>query len=139
MIRTLRSPLWILGIVLATGISTAPAVHAQAAPNQSDTSGTNVFNNTAPRFGPRPGANADLIRTATRLSQELTDAQNAYNQAEQAATQSVRRFARGPGQPCVNPALARLNQAIQQAQTFVQQLDSQELQRLRATPGLKIW
>lgn len=132
---------WILGtasIALLSEISMAAPAIAQT-PNQSDTSGINVFNNTAPRFAPSPGLNADVISTASRISQELTAAQNAYNAAEQAAGQSVRRFARRQTPECVNPALGRLNQAVSEARAFVEQLDDDQLARLRATPGLKIW
>jgi len=126
-----------VGVALVGGGLWAGSAQAQVN-NQSDTSGTNVFNNTAPRFPSRPGINPDTLATANRLSQELTEARNAYNTIEQEATRAPRRFARGPGEECVNPALSRLNEAIKASQDFLSGLDSTQLEQLRSA-NLKIW
>ncbi|HEY9807255.1 MAG TPA: hypothetical protein V6D04_11845 [Candidatus Obscuribacterales bacterium] len=135
--RNTRWLSWMVGVALVGGGLWAGSAQAQVN-NQSDTSGTNVFNNTAPRFPSRPGINPDTLATANRLSQELTEARNAYNTIEQEATRVPRRFARGPGGECVNPALSRLNEAIKASQDFLSGLDSTQLEQLRSA-NLKIW
>ena len=135
--RNTRWLSWMVGVALVGGGLWAGSAQAQVN-NQSDTSGTNVFNNTAPRFPSRPGINPDTLATANRLSQELTEARNAYNTIEQEATRVPRRFARGPGEECVNPALSRLNEAIKASQDFLSGLDSTQLEQLRSA-NLKIW
>jgi hypothetical protein len=135
--RNTRWLSWMVGVALVGGGLWTGSAQAQVN-NQSDTSGTNVFNNTAPRFPSRPGVNPDTLATANRLSQELTEARNAYNTIEQEATRVPRRFARGPGGECVNPALSRLNEAIKASQDFLSGLDSTQLEQLRSA-NLKIW
>ncbi|MBW4488042.1 MAG: hypothetical protein KME12_09650 [Trichocoleus desertorum ATA4-8-CV12] len=135
--RSKRWASWIVGVALVGGSCFAGSAHAQIN-NQSDTSGTNVFNNTAPRF-PTPGLSPDTLATATRLSQELTNARNAYTTTEQEATRVPRRFARGPGGDCVNPALSRLNEAIRASEEFLSGLSSAQVEQLRRTSNLKIW
>src|SRR6476469_1346050 len=125
--RNTRWLSWMVGVALVGGGLWAGSAQAQVN-NQSDTSGTNVFNNTAPRFPSRPGINPDTLATANRLSQELTEARNAYNTIEQEATRVPRRFARGPGGECANPALSRLNEAIKASQDFLSGLDSTQLE-----------
>lgn len=137
MRRSVQQILCYFSVVVGVGICTATSVGAQP-PNQSDTSGTNVFNNTAPRFRTPAGLDPELVNRASQISQELTDAQNAYNAAEQAAAQTVRRYAVRPTEPCVNPVLDRLNRAVEQARTFLAGLDQNQLDQLKAT-GLKIW
>lgn len=141
MPKTPMNP-WLLSILLAGaawGMSPMGA-SSQEIPGgfNSDTSGGNVFNNTAPRFPSRPGLSPDTLATANRLSQELTDARNAYNTTEQEATRVTRRFARGPGESCVNPALSRLNEAIRASEEFLSGLSSTQLEQLKSA-NLKIW
>ena len=135
--RSTRWVSWVVGVALVAGSCWAGSAQAQVN-NGSDKSGTNVFNNTAPRFPSRPGINPDTLATANRLAQELTEARNAYNTTEQEATRVPRRFARGPGEECVNPALSRLNEAIKASQDFLSGLDSTQLEQLRSA-NLKIW
>ncbi|MBD2121664.1 hypothetical protein [Trichocoleus sp. FACHB-262] len=137
--RSKRWASWIVGVALVGGSCFAGSAQAQVQiNNQSDVSGTNVFNNTAPRFPSRPGLNPDTLATANRLAQELTAARNAYNTTEQAVTRVPRRFARGPGEECVNPALSRLNEAIRASQEFLSGLDSTQVEQLKSA-NLKIW
>lgn len=135
--RSVQRMLWISGVLLAAGICTAAPASAQT-PNQSDVTGTNVFNNTAPRFRTPAGLDTELVTRAGQISQELTDAQTAYNAAEEAASRAVRRFAVRPSEPCNNPALDRLNRAVEAARTFLGGLDQNQIDQLRAS-GLKIW
>jgi hypothetical protein len=140
MPRMAWKTVFVSGLLVGGAILIAP-LNANADPSPgaaSDTSGGNVFNNIAPRFPSRPGINPDTLATANRLSQELTEARNAYNTIEQEATRVPRRFARGPGGECVNPALSRLNEAIKASQDFLSGLDSTQLEQLRSA-NLKIW
>ncbi|MEP0869890.1 hypothetical protein NDA01_08750 [Trichocoleus desertorum AS-A10] len=133
---------WLLSMLLAGGAlgMTPLSAYSQEIPGgfNSDISGGNVMNNTAPRFPSRPGLNPDTLATANRLAQELTAARNAYNTTEQAVTRVPRRFARGPGEECVNPALSRLNEAIRASQEFLSGLDSSQVEQLKSA-NLKIW
>ena len=133
----MRSLSWVVGIALIGGVGLATPASAQN--NQSDIGGTNTFNNVAPRFAPGQILTPELISTANRLSQDLADAQNAFNTAETEASRTPRRFARGPGEDCVNPALARLNEAVQASQEFLNGLSAEQLEQLRRTANLKIW
>lgn len=135
----MRSLSCLIGIVLIGGMSLDAPASAQQQTNESSVTGTNTFNNTAPRFGPGPILTPALIATANRLSQDLADAQNAYNTAETEASRTPRRFARGPGEDCVNPALSRLNEAVQASQEFLSGLSAEQLEQLRRTANLKIW
>nr|WP_290224445.1 hypothetical protein [Trichocoleus desertorum] len=131
---------FVKGLLLGGAILIAP-FNANAEPTPgaaSDYSGGNVMNNTAPRF-PTPGLSPDTIATANRLSQELASARNAYTTTEQEATRVPRRFARGPGGDCVNPALSRLNEAIRASEEFLSGLSSAQVEQLRRTSNLKIW
>jgi hypothetical protein len=134
----MRSLSWAVGIALIGGVGLATPVGAQVT-NQSDTGGTNTFNNVAPRFAPGQILTPELISTANQLSQDLADAQNAFNTAETEASRTPRRFARGPGEDCVNPALSRLNEAVQASQEFLNGLSAEQLEQLRRTANLKIW
>lgn len=107
--------------------------------NQSDTSGTNVFNNPAPQFGSGGQVNPAIVNTATQTSQELRSSQEAFNAAQQAAAQVTRRFASGTAdQVCENPASARLNQAVDAARAFLERLNGEPAQPA-SNPASRIW
>jgi hypothetical protein len=120
-------------------VSMAPA--SALPPNQSDITGTNVWNNTAPIFAPGQPLNPELISTARRFSQDLNDAYAACTASANAAANAPRRFARGAENPnavCNSPECQRLNLLINDAKTFLNGLDSSQLQQLKAS-NVRIW
>lgn len=129
-----------INVVVAGWISLTSPGQAQVF-NPSDTSGTNVFNNTAPQFGPgQGGLSPQTIQTANQISKELTDAQNAFAAAERAAAETTRRFATGTAEePCVNPESVRLNQATEAAKKFLGTLNEEQIEQLQSNPTSRIW
>lgn len=134
---------WAVGLSIVGGVvTTGPAI---AYP---DYGGTNVYNNTSPRFdsnsdsGVSSGLSSQITSTATQISQNLTDAYAAYAAAETTASTTPSRIARGavdPDEVCTNPELQRLNEAQAEANTFLNSLDTSQAEQLRASPAFRIW
>lgn len=132
---------WVVGIFVVGGAMIAAPAQAMP-PNQSDNTGTNIWNNTAPVF--RGGGKLDpaIISTARRLSKDLDDAYSACAASKAAAANAPRRFARGadnPQVPCISGECQRLNSLVEETKTFLNSLDSSQVQLLRASRVLKIW
>ncbi|MBD1925832.1 hypothetical protein H6F74_05975 [Trichocoleus sp. FACHB-90] len=111
-------------------------------PNQSDNTGTNIWNNTAPRFGSGSKLDPEIINTARRLSKDLDDAYAACVASAEAFAKLPRRFARGAAispVDCNTPECQRLNSLLEETKRFISSLDSLEAERLRASGALEIW
>lgn len=146
--RGIKLIIWAVGLSIVAGTGmTGPAI---AQNTQSDFTGVNTSNNTAPRFGfdsnsdsgASSGFSSQVASTAAQISQNLTDAYAAYVAAETAASTTTSRIARGPLDPdevCTNPELQRLNTAQAEANTFLNSLDTSQAEQLRASPAFRIW
>jgi len=120
-------------------VSTAAATALPS--NLSDNTGTNVWNNTAPIFAPDRLVDPEIISTARQFSQSLDDAYRACVASANAAANAPRRFARGTEAPnvvCNSPECQRLNSLINESRTFLNGLDSSQLQQLRAS-DVRVW
>lgn len=126
--------------IIGSAMITAPA---NAIPfTQSDTTGTNIWNNTAPIFGTDRKINPEILSTARRLSKDLDDAYTACRASAESVTNLPRRFARGSGNPaevCDSAECQRLNQLIEETQTFLSGLERSQAERLRASGAFQIW
>jgi hypothetical protein len=124
--------------LLSSGLSGVPA-NAQQAPNLSDITGTNVWNNTAPIFQNGGRLNPDLLNNAQRLSQQLDGASNLCCNAPPPS--GPRRFARGPADPnevCINPACEQLNSVVQETKTFLSDVNRRQAEQQSASRN-RIW
>ncbi|MEC4983678.1 MAG: hypothetical protein SAJ37_14960 [Oscillatoria sp. PMC 1068.18] len=108
---------WVLGLAMVgVGLTVDPA---KADGSYSDITGTNIWNNTVPRFeGSENGIDPDLVARVERLNEESAAAFQACNAAiaqieQQLPPSGARRFARraNPGQSAGVPvACQRLNE-----------------------------
>lgn len=118
--------------LLGSGLLALPA-SAQPAPNQSDITGTNVWNNTAPIFENCGKLNPDTLNNARRLSQELGQAgERCCNAAPPAGP---RRFALGapdPNEVCVNPECVNLNGVVQETKVFLNDVNRSRSEQVSA-------
>jgi hypothetical protein len=115
--------------IIGSGLIALPA---KADLTQSDITGTNIWNNTAPIFKNEGKINPELVNNARRLSQELDKASKRCCNAS--GPVEPRRFARGPGNPnqeCVNVDCQQLSSVIQESNTFLNEVNryQSELQR----------
>lgn len=124
--RALKFMLWTTSCALISGIVFAPPSMAQS--NQSDITGTNVFESYAPDFFELEGLDPELAARAEELSQELEEANQACIDSRATVTNQPRRFARGPGHSnavCISPECLRLNQLTEEARAFLAQVEAQ--------------
>lgn len=133
--------IWIIGISLIGGaIITTPA--SAQIPNQSDITGTNIWNSTVPRLGSGSRLDPEIIKTAQRISKDIDDAYTACAASAQAAAKLPRRFALNPDtlkEVCNSPECQNLTRLVEEAKTFVNSLDSIQTQNLKASGSFQIW
>lgn len=108
------------------------ALPAKADLTQSDITGTNIWNNTAPIFKNEGKLNPEVVNNARRLSQELDKASKSC--CDDSTPVGPRRFSRGPGNPnqeCVNSDCQQLSSVVQESNTFLNEVNryQTELQR----------
>lgn len=144
----MRSLGWVMGISIASvAIAIAP-INAQT--NQSDNTGTNVWNNTAPRFPSGSRLSQEIINKAKQLAQELADAKAACAASVEAAAKRPRRFARiRPGTPppnphhpqpeCISAECENLKRLEAEAKAFLSSLHKDQQDELRTNPIFRIW
>lgn len=121
---------WVIGTSLvSSGLLVVPA---NAEPNRSDITGTNIWNNTAPIFRGDGKLDPEIVNKARSLSQELDDA--AERCCNTAAVPVVpRRFARQPGnQNCDNSNCDRLSSAVSETREFLDDVNRVQAEQVRA-------
>jgi hypothetical protein len=104
--------------------------------NQSDITGTNVFESYAPDFFELEGLDPDIAERAQELSQAIDQANQACRDSQAQTANLPRRFARGPGSAnarCLSPECASLERLMQDARAFIAQVESQRAEIIRAT------
>lgn len=130
-----------LGLAVGTSLvgSALSALSANAAPalNQSDITGTNIWNGTAPIFENEGRLDGDIINNARRLSRNLED---ASNRCANAKPTGPRRFARGPApsEVCISPECEQLNGLVQETRGFLTDVNRQ-VQEVRASRSSQLW
>lgn len=124
--RAVKFMLWATNTVLISGIVVASPGMAQS--NQSDITGTNVFESYAPDFFELEGLDPELAARAEELSQELDEANQACIDSRAAVANQPRRFARGAQHSnalCISSECVQLNQLIEEARAFIAQVEAQ--------------
>ena len=120
---------WVIGTSLvSSGLLTLPA-NAQP-PNQSDITGTNIWNNTAPIFESEGKLKPEILNNARRLSQELDNASDSCCNAPPPA--GPRRFARGPADPnevCISPGCEQLNSVVSETKEFLNEVNRSQAEQ----------
>ncbi len=127
-----------LGLAIASslvgsGLMALPA-SAQQAPNQSDITGTNIWNNTAPIFRNDGKLSPEILSNADRLSEKLGDAGNRCCNAP--APTGPRRFARGsadPNEVCISPDCQQLNSVVEETKAFLGDVNRLEAAQQRTS------
>ena len=114
--------LTIIGITVGLVLGLAGAGQANP-PNQSDITGTNVFNSIAPDFEDY-GFDAATLEQARTLSDALNDAYAACLASVEEAQALPRRFALGPpsNAPCITAACVDYEQRLSETRAFLSQL-----------------
>ncbi|HBE20270.1 MAG TPA: hypothetical protein DEG17_07935 [Cyanobacteria bacterium UBA11149] len=87
-------------------------------PNQSDITGTNIWNNTAPIFDESGEIDPEILAKARSLDRALENASASCNQS---LANQPRRFARQPGS--VNVSCQELKNLIQESQAFLEEVN----------------
>lgn len=126
---------WILRLLAVTILAGIPLVQtdqAQSEPNLSDNTGTNTYS-SPPSFGFDSGgtsggssgtaSSTSISNQAGSLSQDLNQAIDQVT-ASEAAPKGPRHFARVDDDECINPAVEELSKTIQEAQNFVNQVNT---------------
>lgn len=111
---------WVGGMMLATP--------ATAQLNQSDVTGTNVFESPALDFFDIEGIDPALANRAAELSQEIRDANQSCLDARAAIANGPRRFALNPPEsPNANtiPACQQLRQLMDEARSLIAEAQTQ--------------
>jgi hypothetical protein len=127
-----------LGLAIASslvgsGLMALPA-SAQQAPNQSDITGTNIWNNTAPIFRNDGKLSPEILGNADRLSEKLGDAGNRCCNAPPPT--GPRRFARGsadPNEVCISPDCQQLNSVVEETKAFLGDVNRLEAAQQRTS------
>jgi hypothetical protein len=129
---------WVIGTSLvSSGLITLPA--NAIPPNQSDITGGNIWNNTAPIFQSGSQFSPEILNNARRLDRELTDASNRCLNA--AAPTGPRRFARGPANPnevCISPDCQNLNSLVEETKVFLSEVNRSLVEQRRGSSN-RIW
>lgn len=137
----IKSISWVIGISIIVG-ATGSAPATAIPPNQSDITGTNVWNNTVPQFnGGTTGLDPEILSKATQLAEQLEQVNADFNAAEARASQRTRRFGRRgrENMACVNPQADRLNRLMLESKTFLNGLDRAQAEILKNSPAFRTW
>ncbi|MBK4728413.1 hypothetical protein JJD41_00710 [Oxynema sp. CENA135] len=110
-------------------------------PNQSDITGTHIWNNTVPQLGGETSSiDPQVLARASELASEIDSAKADYEAAERAAAEEPRRFARRQSRAeCVNPYAERLNRLVEEARVFLDSIDEEQANILRGGPESRPW
>lgn len=119
--------------LVSTGLLSDPA-HAgnRAAGNQSDITGTNIWNNTAPIFRGNGKLKPEILDQAQRLDRQLQEA--SENCCNVAVPTGPRRFARQPSnQVCESPNCVPLSNLVKETKDFLNDVNRMQADRRNAS------
>lgn len=138
--RTVKSLGLIVGLSTIAAMSAVSPARADRFFN-SDISGTNVWNSTAPRFGTASPVDPELIENVTRINRDSPEALRACDEAVTTALQNitVRRFSRTPQPQEFPEACQRLESLRGESETLRVRLDQLQAERAKNSPALKAW
>lgn len=123
---------WLMLLLVGSGFVALP-VTAQV-PNQSDITGTNVWNNPVPIFRNNGQLKPEILDNARRLDQELGNTSNRCCNAP--LPTGPRRFARGPRDPnevCISPDCEQLNSLVGETKVFLGDVNRLQSEQQRAS------
>jgi hypothetical protein len=130
----MNSKKWI-GLVIGTSLVSSGllALPAKAGDiTQSDNTGTNIWNNTAPIFQNDGRLSPEILDNARRLSEDLGKTTNLCCNAP---PPGPRRFARGPADPnevCINPDCQKLSSVVEETKVFLNDVNRTRTEQVRA-------
>jgi hypothetical protein len=129
---------WVIFIaLLSSGLLAVPASAGNpAAGNQSDITGTNIWNSVAPIFKMNGKLDPEILGTARRLAQELDEVSARCGNTS--VPMGPRRFARQPRQVALSPDCQRLNQLVEETRTFLAEVKRSQAQQ-RSASRSRIW
>ncbi len=129
---------WVIGTSLV-GSGLIPLPAKAIPPNQSDITGGNIWNNTAPIFQNGSQLSPEIINNARRLDRELTSVSERCLNA--AAPTGPRRFARGsanPNEVCISPDCQNLNSLVEETKVFLSEVNRSLVEQRRGSSN-RIW
>lgn len=133
MLRTKWMAAIICASLIGSGLSALPST---ATPNQSDITGTNIWNSVAPIFRMDGRLDPKILSTARRLARELEEASARCGNAS--APMGPRRFARQPSQVTACTDCERLDQLVEETRAFLAEVSRSQAQQ-RSASRSRIW
>ncbi|MGL5197114.1 MAG: hypothetical protein ACRC8Y_26290 [Chroococcales cyanobacterium] len=134
----------IKGAIAASTVATVFWIVSALAvpPQQSDNTGTNTWNNTAPIFDIDSQLDPQTLIQAQDLYQALQEAYSACVASVERADNLPRRFSRRPrdnSDICISPECSQYNRLMEEMRLFLSRLDIPEEERLKALQNLRTW
>ena len=134
----------IKGAIAASTVGTVFWIFSALAnpPQQSDSTGTNSWNNTAPIFEIESQLDPQTLIQAQDLYQALQEAYSACVASVERADNLPRRFSRRPrdnSDICISPECSQYNRLMEETRLFLSRLDIPEEERLKALQNLRTW
>jgi hypothetical protein len=121
---------------------TTAIVTVRAAPQQSDSTGTNTWNSTTPIFDIESQLDPETLARAQELSQALNDSYATCIASVENVSNLPRRFSRrseNSDRICISADCAKYNRLLEETRTFLTRIDIPEAERLRAIQNLRTW
>ena len=129
---------WAIGLsVVGSGAIANPG--NALPPNQSDITGTNVWNNTAPIFEGGGEIDPEILAKARSLDRALTEAASLC--CHTSVPTGPRRFARSPGnqnQVCTNPACVKLDSLMEESRVFLEEVKRNQMEEASGSRN-RLW
>lgn len=134
----------IKGAIAASTVATVFWIVSALAvpPQQSDSTGTNSWNNTAPIFEIESQLDPQTLIQAQELYQALQEAYSSCVVSVERAENLPRRFSRRPRENsgiCISPECTQYNRLLEETKIFLSRLDIPEEERLKALQNLRTW
>lgn len=108
-------------------------------PNQSDITGTNIWNGTAPIFEGGGKLDSDIRTRARNLDRELGEAaEDCENATPPAGPRRIARGPRNPNEVCISPECEELNSLVQETKGFLDDVNRQ-VSEVRSSSGSQAW
>jgi hypothetical protein len=134
MLKTKWMALVIGTTLVGSGLLAIPA--NAVPPNQSDITGTNIWNSVAPIFKMNGKLAPEILSTARRLARELDEVSARCGNAS--APMGPRRFARRPQQVAQCPDCQRLDRLVGETRAFLDEVKRSQAQQRSASRN-RMW
>lgn len=134
MLKTKWMALVIGTSLLGSGLLSIPA--NAVPPNQSDITGTNIWNSVAPIFKMNGKLSPEILSTARRLARELDEVSARCGNAS--APMGPRRFARRPSKLAKSPDCQQLDRLVAETRAFLDEVKRSQAQQRSASRN-RMW